>query len=111
MKLFGVILTWVLAAVLVIAVAVTAAYDSRTLKPITSETFSETTTITAQLCVNLNTATAEELQQLSGIGEVLAGRIVSYRETHGGFRTVDDLLDVEGIGETRLNQWRPYLCV
>lgn len=49
--------------------------------------------------VNLNTATAAELEALPGVGPVLAQRIVDYREAHGGFRTVDELRDVPGIGD------------
>ncbi|HWH31746.1 MAG TPA: ComEA family DNA-binding protein [Egibacteraceae bacterium] len=49
--------------------------------------------------VDLNRATAAELDALPGIGPVLAARIVAYRERHGGFRTVRDLRRVQGIGE------------
>lgn len=49
--------------------------------------------------VNLNTADAEELDELPGIGEVLAGRILEYRAEHGPFRSVDDLKNIAGIGE------------
>lgn len=111
MKRFGVILTWVMAAALMAAVAVTAVSDHMSLKPITFETQETDTATTAAFTVNLNTATAEDLQQLKGIGEVLAGRIIEYRETYGGFRSVEELLDVKGVGQTRLDQWRPYLVV
>lgn len=49
--------------------------------------------------LDLNRATAAELDALPGIGPVLAGRIVAYREQHGGFRSVRDLRRVQGIGE------------
>lgn len=49
--------------------------------------------------VNLNTATAEELMTLSGIGEAKAEAILRYREEHGGFQKVEELMEVEGIKE------------
>lgn len=52
--------------------------------------------------VRLSTATAEELATLPGIGPVLAGRIVDHRDDAGPFESVDDLLDVSGIGERLL---------
>jgi len=52
--------------------------------------------------VDLNSATVEELQTLTGVGPVLAERIFAYRQEHGPFRSVEDLLDVPGIGESKL---------
>ena len=49
--------------------------------------------------ININTATAEELAQLPGIGPVTAENIVAYRDENGKFETVFDLLDVSGIGK------------
>ena len=59
--------------------------------------------------VNLSTATAEQLDQIDGIGPTLAERIVEYRDAHGGFRSVQDLTEVEGIGEKRLATLRDAL--
>ncbi|HEY9524850.1 MAG TPA: ComEA family DNA-binding protein [Thermopolyspora sp.] len=54
----------------------------------------------ASAVLDLNAATAEQLDQgLPGVGEVLARRIIDYRDTHGGFRSVTQLRDVSGIGE------------
>lgn len=61
--------------------------------------------------LDLNRATAEELQGLPGIGPVLAQRIVDQRTTHGPFHTVDDLRDVKGIGKKRMDQLRPLVTV
>lgn len=62
--------------------------------------------------INLNTADAETLQrELSGVGSVKAQAIVSYRETHGEFASVDELLEVKGIGEALLERNRGKLTV
>ena len=52
--------------------------------------------------IDVNRAGVSELTQLPGVGVVLAARIISYREANGPFSTVDDLLDVSGIGEGKL---------
>lgn len=54
--------------------------------------------------VNLNTASAHELTALPGIGDVLAARIVAYREEHGPFQTLDTLKQVSGIGDKLLEK-------
>lgn len=59
--------------------------------------------------VSLSTATAEQLDALDGIGPTLAERIVAWRTEHGGFASVDQLLDVPGIGQTRLEAIRARL--
>lgn len=51
--------------------------------------------------IGLNTATAEQLDELPGVGPVLAQHIIDYRTEHGGFRSVDELRDVNGIGDKR----------
>lgn len=49
---------------------------------------------------NLNTASEDELiENLNGVGPVMAKRIISYRETHGGFSSIDELKNIKGIGE------------
>jgi len=61
--------------------------------------------------LNLNTATLDQLETLSGIGEVLAQRILDYREEHGAFKAVEDLLNVSGIGDKRLADLKPHITV
>ncbi|TBU95411.1 ComEA family DNA-binding protein [Phytopseudomonas dryadis] len=62
--------------------------------------------------LDLNTADAETLQrELSGVGAVKAQAIVSYRETHGQFASVDELLEVKGVGEALLERNRGKLTV
>jgi competence protein ComEA len=56
--------------------------------------------------LNINTSTATELEELPGVGPVLAERIVAYRDEHGLFTAVEDLLDVPGIGEAKLSGMR-----
>jgi competence protein ComEA len=61
--------------------------------------------------VNLNTATQAELEALPEVGPVTAQAIVSWREEHGGFTAVDELLEVDGIGDATLGQLAPYVTV
>jgi competence protein ComEA len=61
--------------------------------------------------LNLNSATAPQLELLPGIGPTLAQSIVAYREAHGLFRSLDDLLDVPGIGPAKLEQIRGLVTV
>ena len=61
--------------------------------------------------VNVNTATLDQLESLPGIGPALGQRIIDYREQHGPFHTVDDLLNVSGIGDKTLEDLRPLVTV
>jgi competence protein ComEA len=61
--------------------------------------------------VNLNTATKDELVALPGIGPAKAQAILDYRAQHGGFRTVDELKDVKGIGAKRYEKIKAELTV
>lgn len=65
----------------------------------------------ARFPIDLNTATAEQLEAIPGIGPVLAQRIVDYRRTNGRFNSIDELLEVSGIGQKRLENMRPYVTV
>jgi competence protein ComEA len=59
--------------------------------------------------LHLSTATPEQLDQVDGIGPTLAERIVEYRDAHGGLRSIDELAEVDGIGEKRLTTLRDAL--
>jgi competence protein ComEA len=61
--------------------------------------------------ININTASAVELEELSGIGEVLAAAVVAYRDEHGPFTSVDQLEDVSGIGPSTLEEIRDQVTV
>jgi competence protein ComEA len=61
--------------------------------------------------VNLNAATLDQLQELPGVGPVLAQRIIDYRQAHGGFASVADLRKVSGIGDARFNELKDRVTV
>ncbi|MEI4333876.1 helix-hairpin-helix domain-containing protein [Streptococcus suis] len=61
--------------------------------------------------VNLNAATEADLQTISGIGAKRAADIIAYREANGGFKSVDDLNNVSGIGDKTMESIRPYVTV
>ena len=61
--------------------------------------------------VNLNTASAPELESLPGVGPALAARIVEYRQKNGAFKKIEDLMNVKGIGEKQFLKLKPRLSV
>lgn len=64
-----------------------------------------------KLMVNINTASAEELDKLNGIGPALAERIIQYREENGAFKNKYDIMDVSGIGGGIYDKIRDNICV
>lgn len=66
--------------------------------------------VTATGLVDINRATANELEELPGVGPVLAQRIVEHRAAHGPYVAVEDLLDVPGIGEAKLASMRESIA-
>lgn len=88
------------------------------MQPVIEETIEPTENVeTVQTVVpkegplDLNTATKRQLMELPGIGEVLAQRILDYRQTYGTFVAVEDLLNVQGIGEKKLEQIEPFVGI
>jgi comEA protein len=59
--------------------------------------------------ININTASAQQLATLPGVGEKLAARIVDTRQKSGGFKSVQELMNVQGIGEKNFAKLQPYL--
>ena len=80
--------------------------QSATSSPATGDSGSENTEK-----INLNTATVADLTTISGIGEKRANDILAYRDSQGGFTSVDDLNNVSGIGDKTLENIRPYVTV
>ncbi len=65
----------------------------------------------ATVVVNLNTATQAELEALPGIGPKVAARIIEYRKTKGPFKKIEELMNVQGVGEKSFLKLRPQLTV
>ena len=61
--------------------------------------------------VNINTASIDELDDLPGIGEVLAQRIIDYRERNHGFGDIEEIMEVDGIGDGRYSKIKDLICV
>ena len=67
--------------------------------------------LAAEGTIDLNTATAKQLEQLPGIGKEIAQRIVSYRKDIGAFKSVDELLRVKGIGKRKLAKVKELITI
>ena len=70
-----------------------------------------TVTATATAPVNLNTATAEQLATIPGVGPRMAERIIDYQQKNGGFKKVEDLMNVSGVGEKSFLKMKPLITV
>lgn len=89
---------------------------------VTTEKEKETTVVTTTHAVSvtrepyvfpadINRVSAEQLESISGIGEVIAAEIISYRGSHGGFHSLEELLQVNGIGQNRYELLKNYLYI
>lgn len=61
--------------------------------------------------ININTASKEELENLTGIGEIKSERIIQYRETHGNFEVIEDIMKVDGIGRKTFEKFKNNITV
>jgi len=61
--------------------------------------------------VNINTATAEQLEQLPGVGSKLAAEIIKYRTENGNFAAVEDIKKVDGVGDKKYNKMKDYIIL
>lgn len=78
---------------------------------VVSETLEENSETKNAEAVNINTATSEELEKLSGVGKAMAKRIIDYRETHGGFANKEEIMNVKGIGKKVFEDIKNNICV
>lgn len=70
-----------------------------------------TASASAAAPVNLNTATQTQLETLPGIGAKAAERIIEYRQKNGGFKKIEDLMNVKGVGEKSFLKLKPLITV
>ena len=80
-------------------------------KTTSTPTVNKTEAVQEYLYIDINSATSEELIKLKGIGEVLAEEIIIYRDENGGFRNIEEIMNVKGIGESIFNDIRDHIYV
>ena len=76
---------------------------------VTTQERTDELTAPTRVLVNVNTAALEELETLTGIGPSLAQAIIDYRAEHGDFQSAEELLNVKGIGEAKLEGFRAQI--
>ena len=84
--------------------------SSKTINKSTSKSNSSTTKSTNQV-VNINTATLLELQTIPGVGESKAQAIITYREENGGFKSIEEITNVSGIGDSTFEKIKNNITI
>jgi len=79
--------------------------------PLAQQASSSQTAPAAASPINLNTATAADLEKLPGVGPATAARIIEYRQKNGNFKKLEDLMNVKGIGEKAFLKLKPLLTI
>jgi competence protein ComEA len=77
----------------------------------TAQTRTDARPAKAAVVVNLNTASSAELETLPGVGAKMAARIIEYRQKKGPFKKIEELMNVQGIGEKNFLKLKPQLTV
>lgn len=108
---FKSIMSFALSAAVVIAALYVMTHDELALRERAFEIYSEIKTPPEPTVFDINSASERALQKIGGIGETTARNIVEYRNSHGNFSSVDELLNVRGIGQSTLEKIRPYVTV
>ena len=103
--------SWIFEAAVVILAVLALVGDEMPLRARSAGIYEQITAYEQPLVININSASVRELQKLNGIGEVTANAIAAYREENGDFISVNDLLNVKGIGQATLEKIKPYISL
>lgn len=106
---FKLVMSISLSAAVLIAAVYVLSHDETALRERAFEVYAEIKKPPEPQIFNINSASERALQKVSGVGEITARNIVEYRNSHGNFNSVDELLNVRGIGQSTLEKIRPYL--
>ena len=111
MSLIGVALLAAAGVLLYVALSQPKVYESAPAPQASFTAEAEETQIRVTYPLNINTATAEELATVNGLGEKKAAAIIEYRDVIGGYDSVSQIMEIKGFGEGLYNEIAPYLTV